>query len=174
MARVAVWFAGPFLAACALLVWSGGNKLVHSDATRIAARAIGLPSTRKAVRVLGAVELTAAIAGVVLGSWAALLVAAAYAGLAVVSLRLLARAPDTPCGCLGAPNAPASRAHIAVNISAACVAGLAAFGGSPLSVLGSQPLGGVPFVVLVLCAARLTVLTVDGSPALARASREGG
>jgi hypothetical protein len=174
MAQVGVWFAGPFLAACALLAWSGANKLLRPDATRIAARAIGLPSTRRAARALGAVELTAAIAGASFGGWAAILVALVYAGLVVVSLRLLARAPDTPCGCLGASNAPASRAHVAVNIGAACIAVLAAFGGSPLSVLGSQPLAGVPFVVLVLCAARLAALTIDALPTLARASRHGG
>jgi methylamine utilization protein MauE len=174
MAHVAVWFAGPFLAACALLVWSGANKVVHPDATRIAARAVGLPSTRTAVRALGAIELAAAIAGAVFGGWLAALVAAVYVGLAVVALRLLARAPDTPCGCLGASEVPASRVHVGVNIGAACVAVLAGFGGSPLSVLGSQPLGGVPFVVLVLCAARLAALTIEGLPAIARASREGG
>src|SRR5262249_4914531 len=112
MARVAVWLAGPLLAACALLVWSGTNKLLRPDATRLAARAIGLPSTRMAVRVLGAIEVSVAIVGAVFGGWAAAVVAAVYAGLAVVSLRLLTRAPDTPCGCLGAPNAPASRAHV--------------------------------------------------------------
>lgn len=174
MGRVAVWFAGPFLAACALLAWSGANKLTRPGPTRLAARAIGLPSTPLGVRVLGAVELTAAIAGAIFGRWGAVLVAVVYAGLTMVSTRLLARAPGTPCGCLGASSAPASRAHIVLNISAGCVAAVAAFGGSPLSVLGTQPLGGVPFVVLVICAVRLAALTVDGLPALARASREGG
>jgi hypothetical protein len=173
MAHVEVVIAGPFLAACALLAWSGANKLARPGATRAAARAIGLPSSPLAARALGACELGAAILGAIFGSWAALLVAAVYAGLTVVALRLFVRAPDAPCGCLGAAAAPVSRAHIALNVVATGVALVAAFGGSPLSVLADQPLAGPPFVVLVLCATWLATLTVDALPALTRATHGG-
>lgn len=173
MAHVEVVIAGPFLAACALLTWSGANKLARPGATGAAARAIGLPSSPRAVRVLGAFELGAAILGAIFGSWAALVVAAMYAGLTVVSLRLLLRAPEAPCGCLGAVAAPVSRAHVGLNIVATGIALVATFNGSPLSVLADQPLAGLPFVGLVLCTTWLAALTVDALPALTRATHGG-
>jgi len=166
--------SGPFLAACALLAWSGGAKIVRPRSTSTAARAIGLPSSTVAVRAFGAVELGAACAGAAVGHAAALLVACVYAGLTVPAVRLLRRAPATPCGCLGASDAPVSRAHVALNIAAVLLAVAAAFGGAPLAGITSLPLAGVPFVVLVLCAARLAALTIDELPALTRASGQGG
>ena len=166
--------SGPFLAACALLAWSGAAKLARPRHARAAARAIGLPSTAGAVRVLGAIELGAACAGAALGHIAALLVAVVYAALAVVALRLLRQSPATPCGCLGSSRGPASRAHVVVNGAAALIAVAAAFGGSPLAGISALPLAGVPFVVLVVCAARLATLTIDALPALTRASQQGG
>lgn len=172
MARVSVWAAGPFLAACALLAWSGAIKLLRPASTRVAARAIGAPSSTIAVRALAATELTIAILGATFGHVGALLVAALYAGLAVVALRLLRRAPATPCGCLGASDAPVSRAHVALNVVAALVA-VAAASGAPFAVLGAQPLAGIPFVVLALCTARLATITIDELPAVVRAAQEG-
>jgi hypothetical protein len=162
--------SGPFLAACALLAWSGAAKLARPRATSAAAHAIGLPSSSGAVRAFGAIELGAACAGAAAGHAGALLVTCVYAGLAVLALRLLRRAPTTPCGCLGTSNTPASRAHVAVNAGAALVALGAAFDGSPFDGIAGLPLAGVPFVVLVLCAARLAALTIDALPALTRAS----
>lgn len=164
---------GPFLAACALLAWSGATKLARPRSTSAAARAIGLPSSSGAVRVFGAIELGAAGAGAAVGHAAALLVACVYAGLAVLALRLLRRAPTTPCGCLGTSSTPASRAHVAVNGAAALVAVGAALHGSPFAGIAGLPLAGVPFVVLVLCAARLAALTIDALPSLTRASEQG-
>ncbi len=166
--------SGPFLAACALLVWSGAAKLTRPGSTSAAARAIGLPSSSGAVRVFGAIELGAACAGAAAGRAGALLVSCMYGGLAVVALRLLHRAPATPCGCLGTSSTPASRAHVAVNAGAALVALGATLDGSPLAGIAGLPLAGVPFVVLVLCAARLAALTIDALPVLTRASERGG
>ena len=166
--------SGPFLAACALLGWSGAAKLVRPRSTSTAAHAIGLPSSTAAVRAFGAVELGAACAGAAVGHAAALLVACAYAGLAVLAVRLLRRAPATPCGCLGASDAPVSPAHVALNFAAVVLAVAAAFGDAPLAGITALPLAGVPFVVLVLCAARLAALTIDVLPTLTRASRPGG
>ncbi|HYL51063.1 MAG TPA: MauE/DoxX family redox-associated membrane protein [Acidimicrobiia bacterium] len=166
--------SGPFLAACALLAWSGGAKIVRPGSTSTAARAVGLPSSTAAVRAFGAVELGAACAGAAVGHAAALLVACVYAGLALVAVRLLRRAPAAPCGCLGASAAPVSRAHVALNIAAVLLAVAASSGGAPLAGITALPLAGVPFVVLVLCAARLAALTIDMLPALTRASGPGG
>ncbi len=165
--------SGPFLAACALLAWSGAAKLASPRSTGAAARAIGLPSSSGAVRAFGAIELGAAGAGAGAGHGGALLVASVYAGLAVMALRLLRRAPTTPCGCLGPSTTPASRVHVAVNSAAALVAVGAAFDGPPLAGVAELPLAGVPFVVLVLCAARLAALTIDALPELTHASEQG-
>jgi hypothetical protein len=165
--------SGPFLAACVLLAWSGATKLARPRPTRGAARALGLPSSALAVRALGAIELGAAATGAAIGHAGALLVACVYGFLAVTAVRLVRRAPATPCGCLGSADAPASWIHVVVNLGAAVVAIVAAFSGSPLGRVAGLPLAGVPFVVLVLCAARLAALTIDALPTLARVSREG-
>jgi len=162
MSGVSDWVAGAFLAACVLLAWSGFAKLRRPGAAQIAARAVGLPATRRAARTFGAVELVVAASGAVFAGVGALLVALMFGALAVIAAQLRRRAPATPCGCLGASDAPASRAHVVLNMLAALVA-LAVFaaGGSPLAVLVDQPLAALPFVVLVLCAARLAALLIE-------------
>ena len=174
MARMALWATGPFLAACGLLAWSGAVKFTRPLATRTAARAAGLPSSQLAVRALAAVECVAAVLGVVFGYAAAALVGVVYIGLALVALRLLRIAPAKPCGCLGSSNAPASRAHVMLNFSAAAIAFAAAFAGSPLARIPSPPLQAVTLVVLVAVAIRLAALTIDALPLLRRGVGEGG
>ena len=170
---IAAWAAGPFLAACALLAWSGVAKLREPRATRAAAEALGLPGTPAAVRALGVVELGVATLGAVFGHLGGLLVAVMYAALTIAAVRLLRRAPATPCGCLGGSDAPVSRAHVAVDAAAALVAVAAATGGSPLARIPDLPLAGVPFIVLVLCATWCATLMIDALPALARAAKDG-
>jgi hypothetical protein len=172
-ATLAAWAAGPFLAACALLVWSGISKLRAPRATRDAAAALGLPATPVAVRTLGVVEVSAGVAGALFGGYAALGAAIIYLALTVAAVRLLRRAPATPCGCLGASEAPVSVAHVAVNVGAVVVSVAAAFDGSPIARIPDLPLAGLPFVVLVLCATWLATLTIDALPALNRAIKEG-
>jgi hypothetical protein len=161
---LATWLSGPFLATCVLLGWAGATKVMRPSDTRAAARAIGVPSSTRAVRVLGCVELGAAVAGTAFGGIAALGVALVFVALTIGGGRLLARAPDVPCGCLGAPGAVVSRTHVIVNASSVVVAIGAAGAGSPLAVLSSLPLAGVPFVVLVGCAARLAWLLLSVRP----------
>jgi hypothetical protein len=47
------------------------------------------------------------------------------------------------------------------------------FGARPMTVISEQPLGGVPFLGLALCAAWLAKLAVTAWPALRNATREG-
>jgi hypothetical protein len=169
-AAAVAWMTGPFLAACALLAWSGANKAARPAATRAAARAAGLPSSISAVRGFGAIEITLAAAGAAFGGVAALLVAGMFLLLAATASRLHRRAPATPCGCLGARSeAPASRAHVVVDAAAAVVALITAFGGPPLAIVAQQPFAAVPFVVLVVCATRLAVLAMELGPGSAGA-----
>jgi hypothetical protein len=144
-----------------LLAWAGVGKLARPPATQAAARAIGLPSAAPVVRAFGAAEVAIAAAGVLFGGIAAVAVAAVYLLLASVAYRLLRVAPATPCGCLGGGTAPATRAHVVIDLAAAAVALLAAFGPAVVAELGEQPFAGVPFVVLAVCAARLAGLLMD-------------
>ncbi len=108
-----------------------------------------------------------------IGGAAAIVVAVAYGALTVAALLLWRRAPETPCGCIGASTAPASGAHVAVNAGAAVAAAIAAFGPRPFTVVADQPLGGVPFLVLVAVAAVSAALVADSLPALRATAREG-
>jgi hypothetical protein len=163
---LATWLSGPFLAACVLLTWAGAVKFARPDDTRAAARAIGAPSSKHAVRLLAAIELAAGFVGAAIGSVGALFVAMVYLGLTLSSARLLRRAPEVPCACFGASRAPVSAAHVAVNAGATVIALSAIAGGSPLAVMFSLPFAGVLFLVLVGCAARLTWLLLALRPAV--------
>jgi hypothetical protein len=159
-AAVANVTLAPFVAVCAVLVAAGIAKLRDPRATAGAARAIGLPGGG-AVRLLGGVEVAAATAALVVGGAACLAVAALFGFLAFVALRLRRRAPATPCGCLGASAAPASLAHVGLNVVATILALIAVTQPAALSRIAAAPLAGAVFVVLALCCARLAVLAVE-------------
>ena len=164
--------AGPFAAACLLLGVAGVTKIRRPVATQPAASVLGLPDSRAAVRALGAVELGAAGTGVAFGGPAAAAVAVVYAALAVAAWRLFTRAPGTPCGCLGASTAPASAAHVAMNVIAAIAAALAIAAGSPLAAVGHDAGRLVAFVVLVGCCTALVDVVIETLPALNASTRE--
>ena len=165
--------AGPFAAACLLLGFAGIAKIRRPRTTQPAATALGLPGSRAAVRTLGILELGAAGAGIVFGGAGAAAVAALYAALAFAAGRLFVRSPDTPCGCIGASNAPASAAHVAVNVAAVIVAAIASRSGSPLHAVGHNGWMIVAFVGLVGCCAALVDVMIESLPALSAAAREG-
>jgi hypothetical protein len=166
--------AGPFAAACVVLAFAGGSKIVRPSATRPAATALGLPDSPAAVRALGAVETVTAVAALAIGGIAAAAVAAIYGALALAAWRLLARAPGTACGCLGASDTPVTATHVVVNVAAAFVAAIAVTTASPLSAVGSSLWSRLAFVVLVGCCAWLVTSVLDALPALNAAAREGG
>ena len=165
--------SGPYLAVCAVLAIAGVRKLHRPAATQTALAAIRLPHSPGIARSTGFVELALALVGAVLGAWFALGVAAAYLVLALAAWRLLRRSPGTPCGCLGTTDAPASGAHVLVNIAAALIAAAAAAGSSPWSHLPDQPVQAIAFLVLVGCLTQLIMLTIDAHPAL-RVAMQGG
>ena len=148
--------AGPLLALCVLLAGAGVGKVVRPMATVRALAAGGLPGSGAAARLLGVAEITIAVLAAVTGSRsAALVVAATYLGFAAFTLRLIARSDgQADCGCFGADEAAATNGHVALDLGAAALAGLAAAAppGSLGTVLAHQPLAGGPFVALVgLC-----------------------
>jgi hypothetical protein len=164
---------GPYLAACALLGVAGVAKVRAPARAAGAARALRLPATNTSVRTLGVVECAAAVAGAAFGGAWAVLVGAGYAALAFVAFGLARRAPAVPCGCLGATDAPASLAHVCLNVACAVVSFVVAFGERPWSVVQDQPLAGVPFLVLSASCAWLAELSVEALPSLQAAIREG-
>ncbi len=165
--------AGPFAAACVLLGYAGISKIRRPLNTQPAAAALGLPDSRAAVRTLGIVELGASAAGLVFGGAGAAGVVVLYAILALAAWRLHVRAPETPCGCIGASTAPASASHVAVNVAAMFVAAVAIRSGSPLVAVGDNGWTVVAFIGLVGCCAALVDVMIESLPALGAAAREG-
>jgi hypothetical protein len=161
---------GPFAVVCVVLAFAGVAKIRRPRATRPAAAAVGLPATAVAVRLFGTLELIVAVAGLAVGRAAAVVVAAMFAALAVVAWRLRARAPETPCGCLGAADAPVGAVHIVVNVAAALAAALAASAGSPLAAAGPGLWSRAAFVLLVGCGAALLTAALETLPVLTRAT----
>jgi hypothetical protein len=167
------WTAGPFLVACALLVFSGATKVVHPSGTRLAARAIGLPSSRLAVVALAIVEIGLGVGGAAFGRAVALGVAACYALLTFTVVRLLRRAPTVPCGCLGSSSSTASPTHVVVNGVAAVAATLAATQPAPLDGFSGGPVAVVALGVLLALSVSLVELVVGSLPELDRLTSSG-
>jgi hypothetical protein len=165
--------AGPFVAACSLLVIAGAGKIARPNPTRAAALAAGWNVPVVAVSAFGVVEVGTGIAGIGFGRGAALAVAAVYVVLGAFAFRLVRRAPSTPCACLGTSSAPASRVHVVVNLAAVAIAIAAASGGTPLEGFGSRPFAAVLFVALVASCVALVALAFDSLSALGRAVKEG-
>jgi hypothetical protein len=165
--------AGPFVAACSLLVIAGVSKIARPRPTRAAALAAGWDVPAAAVSTFGAVEVGTGMAGIAFGRGAALAVAAVYLVLSGFAFRLVRRAPTTPCACLGSSSAPASRVHVIVDLAAVAVAIAAASGGTPLEGFGARPFASVLFVALVACCVELVVLAFDSLSALDRAVKGG-
>ncbi len=137
----------------ALLLISGGTKLVDPDPTTGAMRAAGLPASRWVVAGLGLWEIVAGSAalavGGVLGGSALFVTYAGFAGFIVFALAN--RLPIQSCGCFGRVDTPPSPAHVAVNVLAAGSGLWLAFtgGGDLFSTLDDQPLAGVPYLGFV-------------------------
>jgi len=165
--------AGPFLAACALLVVAGAGKVLHPDPARLAARAAGLAVARSGVVGFGIVEVGVGCAAAIFGGLLAAAVAASYLLLTFVAIRLLRRSPATPCACLGSSSAVVTRTHVLIDVAAASVAAGATFGGSPWRALSGHWVAGAVFVALVATSVRLAMLALETLPALAAATEEG-
>ena len=164
--------AGPYLAACALLLVAGGGKVLRPAPARAAVNAAGLRLPRSGVVAFGLVELAAGAAGALLGGRVAFAVAACYLLLGAFAMRLLVRAPTAPCACLGSTNAVVTRTHVVIDLVAACIAIGAASGGSPFGPIAGRWLAGAVFVVLVACCVKLTALALEELPQLATAAEE--
>ena len=167
--------AGPFAAVALLLVIAGVAKLARPRATVAALAAAGFRAHPLVGRAIGVGEIALAAAAVLSGSRPlALVVAAVYLAFAAFTIRIIARSGGkADCGCFGAAQAPATNAHVALNLGAAAIAATAAAfpPGTLASVLGDQPLAGVPFVALVLLCTWLGLTAYTLLPDLHEARR---
>lgn len=162
-----------FFIAAALLVLSGGSKVVDPAPTRGALAATRLPSGPWTAAAIGVVEIVAGIGGVVIGGWWAVAVGVVYLGFAgFVGYALARRIPIQSCGCFGRTDTPPTAGHLAFNtISAGVAAGIAIGGTTPLAVLGDQPLWGIPYLGFVLLGVWVVYLLLAELPRLRTAAR---
>lgn len=169
-------WSGPFYAAALLLAAAGAAKAWDPVNTVGALRAMGIAVPPVAVRIGGAVELVIGIAAIVTGATVpALLVAASYLLFtAFVAVALHRRFPIGSCGCFGKIETPPSVIHLVVDLAAAAVALVVAFGDPiPLAdVLADQPALGIPFVAFVVIAAGSAFLALTELPRLQQTVRE--
>jgi hypothetical protein len=159
----------PLFALLALLIAAAGLAKLRSPAPAGAALfALGLPSGPGLVRAIGAAELVLGLAALLVpGTLTAALLAAAYAGFAVVVAALARSAPGIPCGCFGAGSFTATRAHVAVDAGAAAIAAGFALdpAGGPLDWV-SDPLAGVSAIAAVVCSAWLCWALFTAPPSI--------
>jgi len=166
---------GPAVAAALLLVGAGVAKALRPTDTAKALTLAGLPVGPGGVRAGALAETAIGVWAVVAGgllSYGA--VAASYLGFAGYLTWLLRRGlPVASCGCFGTPDVPATRLHVGVDLVAAVLAGGAATLRAPTMavVLGDQPLGGLPFLGLVVLAATLAMAVLTLLPRLATVAR---
>jgi hypothetical protein len=156
----------------AVLVLAGLAKLRAPAVAADAMRAAGLPAGRGPARLAGGLETVVGIAVLAAPSRPALLaMAALYAVLAGVAVRLLrAAVPAASCGCFGA-DAPASRLHAWFDAAAALLAAAAAISPPPgIATLADRaPLAGVGLVAGCAAAAYAVSLVLSHLPAVATA-----
>jgi hypothetical protein len=171
--------AGPFAIAAALLLAGGLLKAVRPTDTANALRTVGLPGSPRLVRIGAGGEVIVGAAALAFGDpISAALVAASYAAFTVFVLVALRRnAPIASCGCFGKADTPPSTLHVVINLFAVAAASAVAFA-SPAGlgdVVRSQPLAGVPFLLLVASGVGFSYLTLSSLPrSLAIARRSGG
>jgi hypothetical protein len=182
----ATWF-GPLLVAALLAVGAGvvkvlrpHNTVVAIEAvlatTRFPARAGGGPPVRAGkrfrvapalVRIGSAGEMVVGIAALAGSRWGCAALAASYVAFAIfVAVALHRGAPVSSCGCFGEPDVPPTWTHVLFDLAAAAVAATAAARDVPSlpSVLGAQPLGGVPFVAIACIATAAAYLLLSELP----------
>lgn len=150
------WAAGPYLAACLLLVAAGGAKIGRPDPTRRALRdGLRLTLPTGAVRLAGGVEATLGATAVLTGrSATAFAVTATYLAFAAFTIASARSPHPTNCGCFGAAGdgVPTGPVHVMVNLAAAASALVVATqGGLPAQRIAVTLLaGGLAYATYLL------------------------
>lgn len=168
--------AGPLFAAAALLAIAGAGKVARPDATRVALRRGGVPSSTLVARGLGAVEVAIGVAAIALGGpIPAMATAAAYLGFAWFAHRLDRASQGTAdCGCFGSSSAPVGTLHVVVNLAIAAVCAAAAVT-DPVGIAAATtdtPWAGVPFLALTALLTWMLSVTLTVLPTALAAAKE--
>lgn len=169
--------SGPLAIASVVLAAGGFYKLRDPGSTSSALAALGLPSARGLVRLLGLVEVSVGTAAVLLGGRVpAAAVTVLYLGFAVVAFRLARRAEGSAsCGCFGAHSSEATGAHVVIDLVVAAVAAAATLADAPglLAARDDLALGGVPYLAFVALGAWLLGVLLTVLPDTLSAARRG-
>lgn len=166
--------AGLFFACSGLLGVAGVFKLLRPPTTQATLVSVGLPGSRRLVQAIGVAELTIGASALLGVGGSALLVTAAYLSFAgFVGVAMRRGLTVASCGCFGHADAPPTAIHLAVNLGAAVVAGVAASAPLPglMAVLGDQPTGGLPLVLLIALTTYLLYLALTVLPTALAATR---
>lgn len=154
----------------AVLIISGGTKLVDPGPTAGAMTTARLPASRGLVYAMAMWEIVAgAVAVVIGGRLGGSVILSTYAGFAMfIAYALHNDLPIQSCGCFGRADTPPSMMHLWVNVSAALAgAWLILRGGAGLaSILQDQPLLGIPYVGFLAIGAYAIVLALTELPTL--------
>ena len=110
--------AGPLWVFAALLAVAGAAKVGSPSTTSGALSASGLPSSRRAVQLLGIAEIAVGIYAIVIGDAASgAAVALFYLAFTWFVMNALVRdLPVASCGCFGKEDTPPSWIHVALTI----------------------------------------------------------
>ena len=164
--------AGPFAIACLLLAGAGALKAWKPGDTANALRAVGIPlsytASRVLVRAFGAAEVVISVVALLTGNAvASALVAMSYLAFAgFVAVALQRGTAIASCGCFGKVDTPPSVVHVVLDLCFAGVAAAAAITGDVAvpDVVRGQPLAGVPFALLVATGVYLVFLAFTALP----------
>ena len=160
--------------AAILLVAAGATKL--SRPAGDSAGLFGFRARAGVVRLIGALEVAAGTAALLVGGPAAWAVGILYAAFALVVLRAVLAGAES-CGCFGRLDAPPSLIHIVGNLVLAAVSLGAAGESSPpiVQAMGDSPAVGAARAAVVVLLAGLLLVSFTALPEAlgARASRLG-
>lgn len=168
---------GWFFLSAALLLVSGGAKLADPGPTSGALRVAGLVSSAGVVYGLAVAEIATGAAALIFGGrwtgWATAILYGAFGGFVILALRR--GSPIASCGCFGKADTPPTVIHVFVN--AAGVAGgiWAGLSNSPslVSVLGGQPMAGVPYLFFLAAGTYAAYLLLTALPTVLRPTLAG-
>ena len=163
---------GVYAAAAVLLLIAGAAKVGRPHPTAELLATLGLPAPVVGVRALGAFEVSLAVVALAIGGPAsAAAIGVIYLMFAVVVVRSLSLGASS-CGCFGRSDTPPSWLHVIGDIGFAIASIVAASADrTPVDVMGDQPAGGAPFVLLVGVLAGLAVVGFTALPEALAARR---
>jgi hypothetical protein len=161
---------GWFFLSAALLLVSGGAKLADPAPTSGALRVAGLVSGSGVVYTLAVAEIaTGAISLLAGGAVAGWAIAVLYGGFGwFVAFALRRHIPISSCGCFGKVDTPPSVVHLFLNAAGMAGGVWAALSHSPslISVLGGQPVAGLPYLAFLAAGTYAAYLLLTALPML--------